>query len=95
MRDDLLIAGFAADRIGAADEIPGGRDVIEEDADDEGDAGDDRDADPAKRGRSPPTPEIFRATACVALMAVAAKPAGHKNIGQVSPTRKVSDFQRK
>ena len=29
------------------------------------------------------------------LMAVAAKPAGHMNIGQVSPTRSVSDFQRK
>jgi len=29
------------------------------------------------------------------LMAVAAKPAGHRNIGQVSPTRSVSDFQRK
>ena len=29
------------------------------------------------------------------LMAVAAKPAGQRNIGQVSPTRSVSDFQRK
>ena len=29
------------------------------------------------------------------LMAVAAKPAGHRNIGQVSPTRSVSDFQKK
>src|SRR5437899_12399256 len=29
------------------------------------------------------------------LIAVAAKPAGHRNIGQVSPTRSVSDFQRK
>ena len=26
------------------------------------------------------------------LIAAAAKPAGHMNIGQVSPTRKVSDF---
>src|SRR3954452_9837074 len=29
------------------------------------------------------------------LMAVAANPAGQMNIGQVSPTRKVTDFQRK
>src|SRR5882724_6018357 len=29
------------------------------------------------------------------LIAVAAKPAGHRNIGQVSPTRSVSDFQKK
>ena len=29
------------------------------------------------------------------LMAAAANPAGHKNIGQVSPTRSVSDFQKK
>ena len=29
------------------------------------------------------------------LMAVAAKPAGHRNIGQVSPIRKVSDFKTK
>ena len=29
------------------------------------------------------------------LMAAAAKPAGHMNIGQVSPTRSVSDFQKK
>ena len=29
------------------------------------------------------------------LIAVAANPIGHKNIGQVSPTRSVSDFQRK
>src|SRR4051794_18006353 len=32
---------------------------------------------------------------CVTLIAVAAKAAGHRNIGQVSPTRRVSDFQRK
>src|SRR5258705_13822886 len=29
------------------------------------------------------------------LMAVAANPAGHMNISQVSPTRKLSDFQKK
>jgi len=29
------------------------------------------------------------------LMAAAANPAGHINIGQVSPTLKPSDFQRK
>jgi len=29
------------------------------------------------------------------LMAVAANPAGHMNIGQVSPTRSVNDFQKK
>ena len=29
------------------------------------------------------------------LMAAAANPAGHMNIGQVSPTRSVSDFQKK
>ena len=29
------------------------------------------------------------------LMAVAANPMGHMNIGQVSPTRSVSDFQKK
>ena len=29
------------------------------------------------------------------LMAVAANPAGQMNIGQVSPTRSVSDFQKK
>ena len=29
------------------------------------------------------------------LMAAAAKPTGHMNIGQVSPTRSVSDFQKK
>src|ERR1700686_5053295 len=29
------------------------------------------------------------------LMAVAANPAGHINIGQVSPTRRLSDFQKK
>ena len=29
------------------------------------------------------------------LMAVAANPAGQMNIGQVSPTRKLSDFQKK
>ena len=29
------------------------------------------------------------------LMAAAANPAGHRNIGQVSPTRSVSDFQKK
>ena len=32
---------------------------------------------------------------CTRLIAVAAKPIGHKNIGQVSPTRSVSDFQKK
>ena len=37
----------------------------------------------------------FSRESMVALMAVAAKPAGHRNIGQVSPTRSVSDFQRK
>ncbi len=31
----------------------------------------------------------------VMLMAVAANPAGHMNIGQVSPILKVSDFQKK
>ena len=29
------------------------------------------------------------------LMATAANPAGHRNIGQVSPTRNVSDRQKK
>ena len=29
------------------------------------------------------------------LMAAAANPAGQMNIGQVSPTRKLSDFQKK
>ena len=29
------------------------------------------------------------------LMAAAANPAGHMNIGQVSPTRRLSDFQKK
>jgi len=29
------------------------------------------------------------------LMAVAANPTGHMNVGQVSPTRKLSDFQKK
>src|ERR1700730_12316474 len=29
------------------------------------------------------------------LMAAAANPIGHMNIGQVSPTRSVSDFQKK
>ncbi len=29
------------------------------------------------------------------LMAAAAKPAGQMNIGQVSPTRSVKDFQKK
>ena len=29
------------------------------------------------------------------LTAVAANPAGHMNIGQVSPTRSVNDFQKK
>src|ERR1700736_1946153 len=29
------------------------------------------------------------------LMAAAANPTGHMNIGQVSPTRRVSDFQKK
>src|SRR5207244_880972 len=37
----------------------------------------------------------FSRDSMVALIAVAAKPAGHKNIGQVSPTRNVSDFQSK
>ena len=32
---------------------------------------------------------------CTKLIAAAANPIGHKNIGQVSPTRSVSDFQRK
>ncbi|MGY4433841.1 hypothetical protein ACVWWO_006318 [Bradyrhizobium sp. F1.13.1] len=31
----------------------------------------------------------------VRLMAAAAKPTGHMNIGQVSPTRRVRDFARK
>ena len=37
----------------------------------------------------------FSRASSVKLIAVAAKPAGHRNIGQVSPTRRVSDFQRK
>ena len=35
------------------------------------------------------------ARALGAIGKVAARPAGHRNIGQVSPTRRVSDFQKK
>ena len=34
-------------------------------------------------------------TSIAMLIAAAANPAGHMNIGQVSPTRKFSDFQKK
>ena len=46
---DLLVAGLAADRIGAADEIPGADDIIEKHRDDEDDAGDDRGFGPGDR----------------------------------------------
>jgi hypothetical protein len=37
----------------------------------------------------------FSRDICTRLIAVAAKPIGQINIGQVSPTRNVSDFQKK
>ena len=37
----------------------------------------------------------FSRDSIVRLTAAAAKPTGHMNIGQVSPTRRVSDFIRK
>ena len=73
----------------------GAGDVIEEHADDEDDAGRDRAAlaqrsvDLIIHAGQPSRGSIAM------LMAAAAKPAGHMNIGQVSPTRSVSDFQKK
>ena len=45
-RSDRFIARLAADGIGAADQIPGRGDIIEEHADHEGDAGDHGDPRP-------------------------------------------------
>ena len=91
---DLLVAGLAADRIDLADEIPGRGDVIEKHDDDEGDARDDRDVGPAMVDLIIHAGQPSRGSIAM-LIAAAAKPTGHMNIGQVSPTRSVSDFQRK
>ena len=60
-RRDLFIAGLAADGIGPADQIPGRRDVIEEHADHEGDAGDDSHPRPPEcRFHDPVRPALAR-----------------------------------
>ena len=93
-RRDLFIAGLAADGIGPADQIPGRGDVIEEHTDHEGDAGDDRHPRPPERRlHDPVRPTLARQHD--EIDGGRGKAGGPQNIGQVSPTRSVSDFQRK